>query len=166
MQLIDRLSPVRGKLGRPAWACTVTSKGCITPNSPLRGVGVTAGGCSSPFVVGSLARGPQSDSHRTEEWSLEPISASRGLMSLAHPPVGRGNNVPDVAGGQEGVLVIDELSAGSKEPLSAQAEVTSAHPLPPAPILYLVEGLPSSLPSSDSVCPSQLPLGGARDPGS
>lgn len=87
-------------------------------------------------------------------------------MSLAHPPVGRGNNVPDVAGGQEGVLVIDELSAGSKEPLSAQAEVTSAHPLPPAPILYLVEGLPSSLPSSDSVCPSQLPLGGARDPGS
>ena len=53
IQLTNLLSPVRGKLGRPAWVCTVISKGCIALNSPLRSVGGAAGSRASPTTVWS-----------------------------------------------------------------------------------------------------------------
>lgn len=69
-------------------------------------------------VVGTLNGAHSVHAHGTGEWRVEP-----GPEEMC-PPGDTGNYAPDMAREQEESTDQRGLSAGSKEPLSGQAEVT------------------------------------------
>lgn len=131
--------------------CTVISKGCI---ALWHSWGLLQH-CN--WEVIALNRAPSVDAHGMGEQSMQPISASQGLMCHARPSLGTENCAPHVAGEQEESIGLRGASASSQEPVSDQAGTTLGSPVPSSFSSRLLTAVCIVL----SACSLQFPPGGA-----